>query len=226
MTRGKVMKPKDVAQYLQDNPQFFEKYADTLANIHIPHPHNGKVIPISERQIVTLRDKNQTLQNKLLELISFGEENDAIGEKMHRFTLALLTFNNLDELLHGINLNLCEDFAVPHTAIRLWGFADNDLERVEFSDTSDDIHAIADSLMQPYCGPHIANEIKHWFGEDAEQLHSFAMVPLRTTQTIGLLVLGTTEPQRFYPGMGTLHLKRLGELVSTAISRYSGAQNS
>lgn len=221
MTKGKVMKPNEVAQYLQDNPQFFEKYAETLANIYIPHPHNDKVIPISERQIVSLRDKNQTLQNKLLELISFGEENDAIGEKMHRFSVALLTFNNLDELLSGINFNLCEGFAVQHAAIRLWDIASTDLERIEFTDTSDDIHAIADSLTQPYCGPHIANEIKHWFGEDTDQLQSFAMVPLRATQTIGLLVLGTPEMQRFYPGMGTLHLKRLGELVSTALSHYS-----
>jgi hypothetical protein len=225
MTEENVMEPKEVLQYLQDNPQFFEKYADTLANINIPHPHNGKVIPISERQIVTLRDKNQTLQKKLLELISFGEENDAIGEKMHHFSVALLTFNSLDELLHGINVNLREDFAVPHTAIRLWDISSHELTSVEFTETSDDIHAIADSLTQPYCGPHIADEIKHWFGSDADQLQSFAMIPLRLTQTIGLLALGTPEPQRFYPGMGTLHLKRLGELVSTALSRYSPEGN-
>lgn len=225
MTKEKVMQPNEILQYLQDNPQFFENYADTLANISIPHPHNGKVIPISERQIVTLRDKNQTLQKKLLELISFGEENDAIGEKMHHFTVALLTFNDLDELLRGININLCEDFAVPHTAIRLWNIAGNDLESEEFAETSDDIHAIADSLSQPYCGPHIADEIKQWFGADADHLQSFAMIPLRVTQTIGLLALGTPDPQRFYPGMGTLHLKRLGELASTALSRYSTEQN-
>ena len=225
MTKEKVMQPNEVLQYLQDNPQFFENYADTLANIYIPHPHNGKVIPISERQIVTLRDKNQTLQKKLLELISFGEENDAIGEKMHHFTVALLTFNDLDELLRGININLCEDFAVPHTAIRLWNIAGNDLESEEFAETSDDIHAIADSLSQPYCGPHIADEIKQWFGTDADHLQSFAMIPLRVTKTIGLLALGTPDPQRFYPGMGTLHLKRLGELASTALSRYSIEQN-
>lgn len=225
MTKRKAMKSEDVAQYLQDNPQFFENYADAIADIYVPHPHNGKIIPISERQVVALREKNQILQNKLLELISFGEENDAIGEKMHRFSVALLTYNTLDELLHGINLNLHDDFAIPHTAIRLWDITSNDFERVEFADTSNDIHAIADSLMQPYCGSHIADEIKHWFGEDTDQLHSFAMVPLRTTQTIGLLVLGTPEPQRFYPGMGTLHLKRLGELVSTALSRYLNGQS-
>ncbi len=221
MIKEKAMKSKDVAQYLQDNPQFFEKYADTLANIYVSHPHNGKVIPISERQIVTLRDKNQTLQNKLLELISFGEENDAIGEKMHRLSIALLAANSLDELLSGINVNLCENFAVPHIAIRLWDVAKSDLEQVEFTDTSDDIHAIADSLMHPYCGPHIADEIKQWFGENVDQLHSFAMVPLRTSQTIGLIVLASPEPKRFYPDMGTLHLKRLGELVSSAFSRFT-----
>lgn len=221
MIKEKAMKSKDVAQYLQDNPQFFEKYADTIANIYVPHPHNGKVIPISERQIVTLREKNQTLQNKLLELISFGEENDAIGEKMHRLTLALLAVNSLDKLLRGINENLCENFAVPHIAIRLWDVANSDLERVEFTETSDDIHAIADSLTHPYCGPHIADEIKQWFGDHADQLHSFAMVALRTTRTIGLLILASPEPKRFYPDMGTLHLKRLGELVSTALSRFT-----
>lgn len=221
MTKENVMQPDEVLQYLQENPQFFEKYADTIANIYVPQPHNGKVIPISERQIVTLRDKNQTLQNKLLELISFGEENDAIGEKMHRFSVALLTIKSLDELFHGINLNLREDFAVPHTAMRLWNKTGDELESVEFSATSDDIHAIADSLAQPYCGPHIADEIKQWFGTDADQLQSFAMIPLRVTQTIGLLALGSPEPQRFYPGMGTLHLKRLGELVSTVLARYS-----
>ena len=46
------------------------------------------------------------------------------------------------------------------------------------------------------------------------------MIPLRTKQTFGLLVLGSEEAQRFYPEMGTLYLKRLGELVSAAITRY------
>lgn len=220
MNKGKPMKSKDVVQYLQDNPQFFEKYADILANIYVPHPHNGKVIPISERQIVTLRDKNQTLQNKLLELISFGEENDAISERMHRLAVTLLAANDVEEILHNTITKLCDDFSVPHAAIRLWAHINSDSKRIEFTETSDDIHAIADSLMQPYCGPHITDEIKCWFGDNADQLYSFAMVPLRTTHTIGLLVLGSPEEKRFYPDMGTLHLKRLGELVSTALSRY------
>lgn len=217
------MKADDVVQYLQDNPQFFDEHADVLANIQAPNAENAdKIISFSARQISTLRDKNLKLQEKLLELISFGERNDDISTKMHRISLALLTCTNLDDALHKVKFNLCEDFSVPHISIRLWGISDNEgsSEQPEFTAISKDIHAIAENLTQPYCGPHVANEIKDWFGEDAAHLQSFSTVTLRTTKTIGMLVLASPEVQRFNPEMETLHLKRLGELVSTTLTRY------
>ncbi len=211
------MKSEDIAQYLKDNPQFFDEYADILADINIPQSNDGNVVSISERQIATLRDRNLTLQNKLLELISFGEDNDTISEKMHRFSIALLGSSNLDELLHAINFNLREDFVVPNIAMRLWD-APGANKQIEFTATSDDIHTIAEDLSQPYCGPHIEDEVKCWLMEDMTHLASFSMIPLRTTKTIGILVLASPEPQRFFTDMGTLHLERLGDLVSAALT--------
>jgi len=78
------MKAEEVVRYLEDHPGFFEDYAELLAQIYIPHPHGGRAIPIAERQILTLREKSKMLEGKLAELIQFGEENDAIGERMHR----------------------------------------------------------------------------------------------------------------------------------------------
>ena len=57
------------------------------------------------------------------------------------------------------------------------------------------------------------------FGEAGAHLRSFAYVPLRDTETFGLLALASEDAQRFYPEMGTLYLKRLGELVSAAVVR-------
>ena len=51
------MTPDAVARYLQDHPEFFDEYAEMLATITVPHPHGGRAIPISERQMVTLREK-------------------------------------------------------------------------------------------------------------------------------------------------------------------------
>ena len=78
------MKPEEVASYLKQHPEFFEDYAEALAEIYIAHPHGGRAISISERQILTLRDRAKQLEGKLREVIQFGEENDAIGEKVHR----------------------------------------------------------------------------------------------------------------------------------------------
>ncbi|PXW85442.1 hypothetical protein C8R34_12067 [Nitrosomonas sp. Nm84] len=218
------MKPEDVAQYLQDHPQFFNEYADLLADIHIPGLHDDKVISINERQVASLRERNRVLQDKLLELISFGEENDAIGEKIHRLTIALLSVSSMSEFFNALYFSLREDFAVPLVAMRLWNIACSDREHVEFTPASQDVHIIAESLSQPYCGNHVADEIQCWFGEGAEHLNSFSMISLNTTRTIGLLVLGSPDAERFYPEMGTLYLKRLGELVCTTIARYDLAE--
>lgn len=215
------MKPEDVAKFLHEHPRFFNEYADLLADIQISHPQDDKVISLNERQVISLRERNRVLQDKLLELISFGEENDAISEKMHRLAIALISVSHLDELFNALYFSLKEDFSVPLIALRLWNMScDNSASHEEFTATSEDVHVIAESLSQPYCGNHIADEIKQWFGERAEYLHSFAMIPLNTTKTVGLLVLGSPDAARFYPEMGTLHLKRLGELVCTTISRY------
>ena len=71
----------EVAHYLQNNPQFFEHYADLMAQVAIPHLHSGRAISITERQMLALRDKNRQLEAKLGELIGFGEDNDAISER-------------------------------------------------------------------------------------------------------------------------------------------------
>src|SRR5215207_6160444 len=114
------MTPDAVATFLQEHPEFFEQYADMLADIYIPHPHGGRAIPISERQILTLRERCKQLETKLREVIQFGEENDAIGEKVHRLSLALLAAADAAMLVNAVNFNLHEDFAVPHVALRLW----------------------------------------------------------------------------------------------------------
>jgi len=210
----------DVADYLRQHPEFFDEYAQTLAEIYVPHPHGGRAIPISERQIVTLREKNRALENKLREFIKFGEENDVISEKMHRLAIALLAFSGLENLVHGLKYNLHEDFAVPHIALRLWDMKSTAAGLPELATTSADARSIAASLTQPYCGDHVTDEIKAWFGEAATGLASFAMIPLAVGQPIGLLVLASEEAQRFYPQMGTLYLQRLGDLASAAFARH------
>lgn len=210
--------PDDVARYLQHNTGFFETYAEMLANIYIPHPHGGRAIPIAERQIVTLREKNRALEEKLRELVQFGQENDTITERLHRIALALFGARDLDAMLDALYYNLREDFSVPHIAVRIWG--EPATSRAEFSPAGQEVRVFTESLTNPYCVQRAMYDTPSWFGEQGTVLRSFAYVPLRTEQPFGLLVLASEDAQRFYPEMGTLYLKRLGELVSVAVARF------
>lgn len=215
------MKPDEVASYLKDNPEFFEHYADMLAEIFIPHPHGGRAVSISERQILTLREKNKQLESKLRDVIQFGEENDAISEKVHRISIALLGTSSLSGVLNAVYLSLREDFAVPHVALRVWR-PDGNAELPEFAPVSEASREFTMSLTHPYCSSRAMVDTASLFGETGSQLRSFSYVPLRNGETFGLLALASEDPQRFYPEMGTLYLKRLGELLGAAIARQLG----
>src|SRR4051812_2978210 len=115
------MNPDDIALFLRTNPKFFDQHPELLESIHVPHPHGGRAIPLADRQTVALRDKLKLVEGKLAELIQFGEENDAISEKVHRLSTALVGARDFPALVHSLYFHLREDFAVPHVALRIWG---------------------------------------------------------------------------------------------------------
>src|SRR5215472_8809917 len=208
-----------VAAYLKQNPGFFEQYADLLAEIFVPHPHGGRAIPIAERQIVTLREKNAQLETKLADLIQFGGENEAISEKLHRSTLALFAAPDLETTLGVLYHSLQDDFRLPQVALRLWGKVPEQSYLPELAATSQELREYAAALGEPYCGTQAPFESRDWFDARAT-LKSFAFLPLRTAHTFGLLGLASDTPGRFYAGMGTMYLMRLSELASLATARF------
>jgi uncharacterized protein YigA (DUF484 family) len=211
------MDAKDVAQFLKANPQFFDQNPQLLESIYVPHPHGGRAIPLTERQIVSLREKVRLLEGKLGEFVRFGEDNDAIGEKVHRLSLALLGAKDFAGTAHALYFHLREDFAVPHVALRVWGKSLLD-GTVEGSPVEAELRDKAEAMGAPVCGPAAGNPFLPWFREAGEHIRSVALVPLGQTRTIGLLALGSEDPQRFFAEMGSLYLRRIGELTAGALA--------
>lgn len=218
-----LLRPEDVAKYLTEHPEFFDRFSELLASVYVPHPYGSHAIPLSERQVLTLRERSRALEAKLRELIRFGEENDITSDKVHRMSLALLAARDLDALLDTIHQSLREDFNVPATALRIWGTARTSA-RPEFAAVGEEAHVFAQSVTDPYfCdGPMFGSE--SWIASPpAAALASVVYVPLRTDgRSLGLLMLGSPEPNRFTPDMGSLYLMRLAELVGAAVRRHTG----
>jgi uncharacterized protein YigA (DUF484 family) len=205
------MREEEVAQYLQNNPQFFEEHVDTLLQINLPHPHGGRTISLSERQLLALREKNKALEKKLREMIAFAQDNEALQHKVHEFVIALFAARDLTTLLEMIPHLLRDIFAIPHTALHLW----------QIDPPSTELLAFADAQAQPVCLHHPAHDTAAWFGESAPLLHSYAYLPLQAgSETVGLLVIASEDKQRFYPEMGTVFLQRIAEAASSALQPY------
>ncbi len=214
------MNSQEVVQYLQDNPQFFEEHAEPLSRLVIPHPHGGRTISITERQMLSLRDKNRQLEGKMGELLQFGEENDTISEKMHRLGVAMIAAASFQAVLHTLNFHLRDDFSIPHVALRLWDKRENADELPEFAAVSQELQVFAETLTEPYCGTTAGFESSSWFGNASTHIRSQALIAMRNGGgTMGMIALGSEDARRFYAGMGTLYLERLGEMASAALAR-------
>ena len=217
-----TLRAEDVAAYLQQHPNFFEQYADLLAHLIIPHPHHGRAISITERQMLALRDRNRTLEGKLVELLQFGEDNDVISERMHRLAVALTAATTLVGVLRAVHFQLREDFSVPHVSVCLWdrpaGLEDPLPPYLVVDDT---VQVLGETLQQAYCGTTHGFETVRWFGaEAAASLKSQALIALHHEgAVVGMLALGSEDVDRFFKDMGTLYLDRLGDVVSAAIGR-------
>lgn len=216
-----MLNADEVAEFLRQNPGFFESHVDVLMNLQIPHPHGGRAVSIGERQLVAAREKAKLLEDKLRELIRFGEDNDAVGGKVHRLACRLIEAPSLDAALDTLYLDLLDHFAVPHVAVRLWRVAEENPDTKEFAAVPGEMREFVEKMAAPYCGHHAVYESQAWFGEAAPHLKSFALVALRRDDlAFGVVALASEDPQRFYPEMGTLYLARVGELVSHALWRF------
>ncbi len=211
----------ELARYLLDTPAFFERHAEALAAVRLTSPHGQRAVSLQERQMEMLRDKIKGLEHKLIEMIRHGQENEAIADRLHRFTQAILLTSNPGELPEVIVRELKHEFLVPRAALRLWGAADPYTALRFAQGASDDVRSFAASLHAPYCGANSGFEACTWL-EEPEDVASLAMIALRhagTPGAFGLLVLGSPDPTRYSADMGTEFLARLGEVASAGLSR-------
>ena len=216
-----MLTAEQVAEFIKQNPGFFEQHVDLLMNLQIPHPHGGRAVSIGERQLVAVREKAKLLEDKLRELIQIGEENDALGEKVHRLACRLLDAPSLDATLDTLYLDFLDHFAVPHVAVRLWNVAEENPDTKEFAPVAAEMREFVERMTAPYCGHHAVYESQSWFGEAAPHVKSFALIALANDGVpFGVVALASEDPKRFYPEMGTLYLARIGGLVSHALWRF------
>ncbi len=239
--RGLAAKENDedaIAAYLQHNPDFFERHQTLLTRLRVPHARGGSTISLVERQIEVLREKHAALESKLAELVSVARGNDAIADKLHRFTRRLLRARSRAQAVTLIEASLREDFDAFHGGVLVLIGEYPDLAPQRFVRTvaSDDAGLKSfDTLFtsgKPRCGQVRDTQREFLFGQDANDIGSVALVPLLPpastagpsglTGPLGVLALGSTDRDRFHPGMSTEFLGRMADLIADSLGADPG----
>ena len=220
---------EDIANFLVNTPDFFERNAELLAAVRLNSPHGTRAVSLQERQADMLREKIRALEMRLMDMMRHGTDNEVLIERMQRWVKTLLMTANARDLPYTIADHIQHDFMVPQVAIKVWGVAD-DYQIEPFAvGVGDEVKTFAETLSTPYVGMNQNFEAVIWLLEPSAA-QSVAMVALRATRAddtpqtatkqpvIGLLVMASPDAQRYHEGMGTAFIERLGDLASAALS--------
>ncbi|MBU0587426.1 MAG: DUF484 family protein [Gammaproteobacteria bacterium] len=214
----------DIANYLANTPDFFERHAELLAAVHLTSPHSKRAVSLQERQAEMLREKIKALEHRVMDMIRNGNENVILSDRMLQWARDLFQTHDAQALPEQIAHALKDQFSVPQVAIRVWDVAPAFAAAPFAQDVSQDAKLFASSLREPFCGVNSGFEAVNWLPEPQSAV-SLALLPLRpglstsAAPAFGMLVLASPDAQRFHSGMGTDFLERMGELASAALSR-------
>ena len=216
-----------IHEYLLANPDFFERHADLLGTLSLPH-RSGAAVSLVERQVSVLRQKDLKHERKLRELLAVARANDALAGKIHRLSLRLLEAGDLASTLAGLEESLRADFDADQSILILFGDpeayagirAGRFFKAVPHDDEAMQAFGTFLSGSAPRCGQIRDTQRDFLFGKETDEVGSAALVPLGSGDSLGFLAIGSADADRFHPGMSIDFLARIGELVAGALRRF------
>ena len=211
----------EVAAWLRRHPNFLQQFPDLALSLVVPR-EAGSASSLASYQLEVLRDKNRELNRRLQELSGNAQDNERLAVRTQQLTLALMRQDNAADTLRAMAASLAEDF--NGDLVRLVMFAPveglDDAEWLQQIDADDArLQPFRDCLAdgEPLCGRLQPDKHALLYGVRADEVQSTALLPLAG---VGLVAVGSGDPNRFFPGMGTLFLRMMGEALVTALARY------
>ena len=221
MTDTEKLGAHEIAAWLRRHPEFLRQFPDLAGSLVVPR-ESGPAASLASYQLEVLREKNRELTRRLHELFANAQENERLSVRIHQLTLGLMRQTNAADTLSAMAASLSEDFNGDLVRIVLL----KPIAGVEPNDWLDVIgpgdmrfKAFADFLAgdEPLCGR--LQPAKHdvLYGERVDDVQSTALF---SAQGLAMVAVGSRDANRFYPGMGTLFLRMMGEAFGAALSRY------
>ena len=211
----------EVAAWLRRHPDFLKQFPDLAISMVVPR-EDGPAASLASYQLEVLRDKNRELSRRLQDLYAVSQENERLAVRTHQLTLALMRPGSAAGVVRAMVATLAEDFNGDLVRVVLFdelpGLADEEWLQVSARDDRR-LQPFADCIREgePLCGRLHPDKQALLYAARVDEVASTALLPIAG---VGLIAVGSRDPNRFYPGMGTLFLRMMGEAFAVALLRH------
>jgi hypothetical protein len=219
---------EDVIQFLEENPRFFIEHPELLraSGLLDEAPASSKVLNLRERLFERLKGEREDLIVLLDETIEIVRRNEQIEQDFIALEKLLFEIPLSAANLSRIALEIERRFGLDHAGFllcgpsleALHGAEGEELSRIRTAGDEEAPHLpsgegiILEGELAEGAGPLFPPDVRG-------RLRSSALVPLRTDgRLLGLLLLGSGDPARYGPGMGTQLLDRLAGRLALGIA--------
>jgi uncharacterized protein YigA (DUF484 family) len=222
MSDDKTSLKKVVASYLRKHPDFLNNNPDVLEILELSH-QSGPAVSMIERQVDQLRASNEDRNRQLKRLIQVASENEKLMSRLHALTLELMLIGSRKEFFTHLGNSLLNDFNADILQICLFdqetaALAGEDVRGIRADDPSLEPFRVLLEKGQTVCGRLNENKLNFLFGSKARWVQSTALIPLGEKGSDGMMAIGSSDSTRFYPGMGTLFLDLLANVISATLA--------
>ncbi|TAJ92211.1 MAG: DUF484 family protein [Gammaproteobacteria bacterium] len=214
----------DVAEYLRSHPGFFNEYPELLTEIEVPHP-SGEAVSLVAKQVAALREQNEQLRKRMHELIEIARQNEELAKRLHQLVLTLMDATDSREIFATLYENLRRNFRADRVIVKLFAnpafidtFPGEEFVGPEIREKELFRHII--EKRSPISGRLKRQQQAFLFGVDGDVISSAVIVPLHGANWGGVLVIGSSDPDKFLEGMGVELLANLGEVLSFIIKPW------
>ena len=209
---------------LRENTDILSRHTELLAVLEVPH-QSGGAVSLIEKQVAVLRDKIQTQDNCLRELMNVARDNERLAKSRHNLALNLFAARDYADVVSIVLDVLGNELAADHAVIKLFS---DDKERIEqsagmFIDANDESLIAFKTMLEhknTVCGKSTSEQKSVLFGDSADSIASVAIIPLIAGANLGLIGLGANSAERFSASMGTEFLTQIGDLVSASLAAH------
>lgn len=210
-----------VVAFLRADPQLLTRHPQLLESLELAHAA-GSAVSLIERQVELLRGKNARLESRLERLVETARDNEVRAEKVLRLAHTMIRSPSLAAIAAGLKASMREDFDIDDVFLGLNGsmFKRHDIDGVTPVDANGPIARAYDNFIRTRlieCGPITPERAALLFPKAEVPIASAAIVPLEKEKYLGLIALGSRDPERFQPRQGKIFLEMAAELVAAAV---------